>query len=91
MTYNNDVRDYIAALESKATTSMSDLFKHFHAMSYQIAALRDAFAMAQALNRTLVRLLSSLRLFAMTFGWQLLSREPAATSGAGDTQACVLL
>ena len=54
--YRNDVREYIAALATAASTPMAPLFKHFHAMSYQLAALRDAFAMAQSLNRTLVRL-----------------------------------
>jgi Tfp pilus assembly protein PilP len=55
MAYSNEVQEYIAALEAKASTPMSALFKHFHAMSYQIAALRDAFAIARTLNRTLVR------------------------------------
>jgi hypothetical protein len=57
--YGNDVREYVAALEAAASTPVPSLFKHFHAMSYQLTALRDAFAMAQALNRTLVNALQS--------------------------------
>ena len=56
MTYGSDVREYIAALEAQASTPMAALFKHFHAMAYQLAQMRDAFAVARALNRTLVRL-----------------------------------
>ena len=38
---------------------MPDLLKHFHAMAYQLAQLRDAFGFARALNRTLVRIVPS--------------------------------
>ena len=55
MTYQNDVAEYVDALAAKASSKMPPLFKHLHAMSYQLAAMRDALAMAQALNRTLVR------------------------------------
>jgi hypothetical protein len=54
MTYDNDVREYITNLDAKASSPLPSLFKHFHAMSYQLAQMRDAFAMARALNRTLV-------------------------------------
>ena len=55
MSYTNDVVEYIGALEATASAQLPLLYKHFHAMSYQLAALRDAFAIAQTLNRTLVR------------------------------------
>lgn len=55
MTYRSDVRVYVAALEAAASTPLAALFRHFHAMSYQLAQMRDAFATARALNRTLVR------------------------------------
>lgn len=61
MTYSNDVTQYITALTAAAAMPLPDLFTHFHAMSYQLAALRDAFGIAHALNRTLVR--SELRCF----------------------------
>lgn len=64
LSYTNDVRSYIAALEASAKEGsaiegstdgqMPDLLKHFHAMAYQLAQLRDAFGFARALNRTLV-------------------------------------
>ena len=61
LAYSNGVRGHVAALEASSTdgsaagsAQMPDLLKHFHAMSYQLAALRDAFGMARALNRTLV-------------------------------------
>jgi Tfp pilus assembly protein PilP len=56
MTYHSDVREYITNLEAQASSPLEPLFKHFHAMSYQLAQMRDAFAIARALNRTLVHL-----------------------------------
>ena len=55
LAYRNGVRAYVAALNAAAVAPMPHLLQHFHAMAYQIAALRDAFALARALNRTLVR------------------------------------
>lgn len=73
MSYTNDVQQYVTALEASAKESstkegssyspMPALLKHFHAMSYQLAALRDAFGFASALNRTLVRSHFSIRLY----------------------------
>lgn len=55
MTYENDVVHYINALIAAASEPLPHLFKHFHAVSYQMAAMRDAFAIADSLDRVLVR------------------------------------
>ena len=45
MAYNNTVRDYVAMLE-QAMGPMVPLEKHLLAVAFQLAALRDAFAIA---------------------------------------------
>ena len=45
MAYNNTVRDYVATLE-QAMGPMVPLKKHLLAVAFQLAALRDAFAVA---------------------------------------------
>ena len=45
MAYNNTVRDYVATLE-RAMGPMVPLNKHLLAVAFQLAALRDAFAIA---------------------------------------------
>ena len=45
MAYNNTVRDYVATLE-QAMGPMVPLKKHLLAVAFQLAALRDAFAIA---------------------------------------------
>lgn len=54
LAYSSGARSYVTALQAAAARPLPDLLKHLHAMSYQLAELRDAFAMAAALNRTLV-------------------------------------
>ena len=54
LAFSGGARRYVAALQAAAARPLPDLLKHLHAMSYQLAELRDAFAMAVALNRTLV-------------------------------------
>jgi hypothetical protein len=58
MAYDNDVRAYVSALDAAASAPLEPLFQHFHTMAYQLATLRDALAIAHALNRTLVRRLN---------------------------------
>jgi hypothetical protein len=68
LAYSNGVADYVAALDAAAAAPLPDLLKHLHAMAYQLAALRDAFGVARALNRTLVcaaRLPGAHRLYCM--------------------------
>ena len=45
MAYNNTVREYVATLE-QAMGPMVHLKKHLLAVAFQLAALRDAFAIA---------------------------------------------
>ncbi len=45
MAYNNTVVDYVVELE-QARGPMVPLHKHFLAVAFQYAALRDAFAIA---------------------------------------------
>ena len=45
MAYNNTVRDYVAMLE-QAMGPMVPLKKHLLAVAFQLAVLRDAFAIA---------------------------------------------
>ncbi|CAL5220947.1 g3049 [Coccomyxa viridis] len=53
LAYSNSVVDYVAELE-EARGPMVPLHKHLLAVAFQLAALRDAWAIAWALNRTLV-------------------------------------
>jgi hypothetical protein len=55
LAYTPSATEFVSALDAAAAKRLPDLFKHFHAMSYQLAQLRDAFALARSLNRTLVR------------------------------------
>eukprot|EP00892_Ulva_mutabilis_P012572 jgi/Ulvmu1/9688/UM055_0026.1 len=54
LAYRSGAREYIDALAAAAAAPMPPLLRHFHAMAFQLAQMRDAFALARALNRTLV-------------------------------------
>lgn len=54
LAYTSGAGRYVAALDAAAARPLPLLLQHLHAMAYQLAELRDAFAMARTLNRTLV-------------------------------------